>query len=644
MKLYRLFGIILFIFLFLETQGQRQGVLQKYLSNARTAWERNDPDKAAEWAGKALGINASSLDAILLLADIYKERNMPEKEVGYLRQARMIQGSPALIRYRLAMALFATGDYGESFDEITAYLEGNPSPALVDKARTLLKNSAFAMTAVANPVGFSPESLGETVNTDYDEYWPSLTVDEETLIFTRLLPVPETPLFKQEDFFISSRAGDAWQAAVPVDGINSRLNEGAPTFSADGTLLFFTLCNHPEGLGSCDIWFSRLEGGNWSEPRNAGPPLNTQAWEGQPSLSAFGDVLYFSSSRTGGQGKQDIWSIPFLGWRPDGLPLWGEPVNLGDSINTPGDEISPFIHSDGRNLFFSSDHRPGMGGYDLFRSVRKMDGTWSEAKNLGYPINTKGHEQGLIIGRTGKKAYMASSREEGKGMDLYSFILDESLRPDPVTYIYGKIANGETLEPVPALVRLTGLESGENFEIRIQADADGEFFVTLPAGSGYAFHVAEPGYLLYSEYFNIEASVESPDPVHRTIHLIPIRVGSMTNLYNIFFETGSYHILEASEDELSQLYDLLQQNPSLQVEIQGHTDNVGNEAFNLQLSDQRARSVVEYLTGKGIDSSRLTSKGYGYQVPLESNDTEKGRSRNRRTTIRITGVLPPEQR
>jgi outer membrane protein OmpA-like peptidoglycan-associated protein len=229
-------------------------------------------------------------------------------------------------------------------------------------------------------------------------------------------------------------------------------------------------------------------------------------------------------------------------------------------------------------------------------------------------------------------------------MDIYTFTLDDALRPDPVTYIYGKIINQETREPVSAMVRLTGLERGESFEVRLLADHGGDFFVTLPAGSGYAFHVAEPGYLLYSEFFNIEAGVESPDPVQRTILLTPIRVGSMTHLYNIFFETGSYHILEASEDELSQLYGLLQQNPSLQVEIQGHTDNVGSAEYNLELSEKRALSVVEHLTGRGIDRSRLTSKGYGYQVPVESNDTEWGRSRNRRTTIRITGVLPPAQR
>lgn len=643
MVVYRIFAVLLLMFMFLETEGQRLGALQKYLSNARIAWERRDPDKAAGWAEKALEVNAASLDALLLLADIYHERRMPDLEADYLLRAKMIPGSPALIRYRLAMALYAAGDYERSYEEISAYLNGNPSSALIDKAVLIRERSAFAMHAVANPVGFHPVNLGDSVNTDYDEYWPSLTVDDETLIFTRLLPVPDIPVSRQEDFYISRRVDDAWLSAVPVREINSHLNEGAPAFSADGTLLFFTLCNHPEGRGSCDIWFSRLEGGSWSKPRNAGPPLNTTAWEGQPSLSAFGDVLYFSSNRPGGRGKQDIWSIPLLGWRPDGMPQWGDPVNPGDSINTPGDEISPFIHSNGRDLFFSSDHWPGMGGYDLFRSGRKIDGTWTKAQNLGYPVNTNGHEQGLIIDRTGRTAYMASSREEGKGMDLYTFTLDESMRPDPATYIYGKIVNGETHEPVSAMVRLTGLERGESFEIRLQAGPGGEFFVTLPSGSGYAFHVAEPGYLLHSEYFNIEASTETADPVHRTILLSPVRVGSMTHLYNIFFETGSHQILEASEDELVQLFGLLQQNPFLMVEIQGHTDNVGSELFNLELSEKRALSVLEYLADKGIDRRRLTAKGYGYHEPVESNETEWGRSRNRRTTIRITGVLPPEQ-
>jgi hypothetical protein len=300
----------------------------------------------------------------------------------------------------------------------------------------------------------------------------------------------------QEDFFISHRSDSSWLPAVPVSELNTPLNEGAQTISADGNLLFYTLCNHPEGYGSCDIYFSRWVDGSWSKPRNAGYPLNTEAWESQPSLSAFGDELFFSSNRKGGKGNRDIWSVRLHGWRPDGLPLWGTPVNLGDSINTPDNEISPFIHSNGRDLFFSSDGWPGMGGLDIFSSKKNTNGVWSRARNLGYPVNTHGNEQGLIIDRTGRTAYMASSRNPETGMDIYSFELDASIQPDPVTYVYGKVFDRNTLAPVPAAVNLTGLEGNVAVNVRLQADYDGLFTIALPTGNEYAFHVSEPGYFV----------------------------------------------------------------------------------------------------------------------------------------------------
>jgi outer membrane protein OmpA-like peptidoglycan-associated protein len=636
---YKLLTMCFMLVLSIDVGAQNRRV-SRQLEDARKAWQARDLTRTESLALKALQNETENLEIILLLAEVYHELKQPDKELKYLEMAGQLPSAPQLVNLRLGESWFLTGKYEKALTAIDRYLSGNPSPSLVRRAERIRANAEFAAVAIKNPVGFSPTNMGDPINSRFDEYWPSLTVDGATLIFTRLLPSGINSQLRQEDFFISFSDSTGWTGARPVEEINTLLNEGAQTISADGTLLFFTLCNHPEGFGSCDIWFSRQVNGSWSVPRNAGRPLNTSAWEGQPSLSAFGDVLYFSGNRPGGKGNKDIWSIELKGWRPDGLPLWGDLVNLGDSINTPGEEISPFIHHNGRDLFFSSDYWPGFGGLDLFRSRLKLDGTWTNAQNLGFPVNTSGNEQGLVIDRTGTTAYMASNRIPENGMDIFTFHLDQTLRPDPVTYIRGLVLNRKTGEPVAAEISLTGLEKDVSTEARLKADRQGWFTVTLPVGNEFAFHVNHPGFLFYSEYFMVEYASEEHLPILRTIELIPLEIGSQAHLYNVFFNTGSYELLPGSEPELDALVSFLKQNPSLKIEIQGHTDNVGSGPYNLTLSENRALAVVRYLERKEIPAERLTPKGYGFSNPIDTNETEAGRSKNRRTTVEVTGILP----
>ena len=620
--------------------GAQNRRVSRQLEEARKAWQMRDLTRTESLALKALQNERENIEIILLLAEVYHEIKQTDNELKYLEMAGQLPSAPALVNFRLGESYFKTGQYPKALAAIEKYLSGSPSPNLISRAERIKANAEFAVLAIKYPVGFSPENMGISINSDNDEYWPSLTVDGSTLIFTRLLPVGNGSPHRQEDFYLSFSDSSGWTPALPLDEINTHLNEGAQTISADGTLLFFTLCNHPEGFGSCDIWFSKQENGSWTSPRNAGRPLNTSAWEGQPSLSAFGDVLYFSSNRSGGKGNKDIWSIELKGWRPDGLPLWGALVNLGDSINTHGEEISPFVHHNGRDLFFSSDYWPGFGGLDLYRSHRKLNGTWSKAQNLGYPVNTSGNEQGLVIDRAGTTAYMASNRIPENGMDIFTFDLDQTLRPDPVTYIRGRVLNLKSGEPVAAEISLTGLEKDISIEARLRADRQGWFTVTLPVGNEFAFHVNHPGFLFYSEYFKVEPASEGHLPIFRTIELTPLEIGSQAHLYNVFFDTGSYELLSNSEPELDALVSFLKQNPSLKIEIQGHTDNVGSEPYNQTLSENRALAVVRYLEGSEIPSERLTPKGYGFSIPIDTNETEAGRSKNRRTTVEVTGILP----
>jgi Tol biopolymer transport system component len=247
--------------------------------------------------------------------------------------------------------------------------------------------------------------MGGNINTKDDEYWPSITADGLTLMFTRQPRLAENKeVFEtvQEDFYISYYQNNLWQKAVNAGApLNTNQNEGAQTLSSNGKYMFFTACNRPGGMGSCDIYFSAFNEGKWTEPFNIGPPENTKYWESQPSVSADGKLLIFSSNRPGGVGGKDLWLSKL-----NEQNLWSIPVNLGTTINTVGDEMSPFIHFDGKTLYFSSDGRVGMGGFDLFMTTMKDDSTWTEPINLGYPINTYNDEMGLIIESNGKKSLL----------------------------------------------------------------------------------------------------------------------------------------------------------------------------------------------------------------------------------------------
>ena len=493
--------------------------------------------------------------------------------------------------------------------------------------------SLYRVTAGLSILGI-PINLGENVNTQMDEYWPSLSLDGEKLVFTRL--IKQRGVLPQEDFYMSESDASGWGRATPIREINSLQNEGAQTISADGKLLFFTACNRPSGFGSCDIYFSRFVNGKWTVPVNAGSPLNTAFWEAQPSFSSDNRYLYFSSSRSGGKGKKDIWRIEFLGFSEMGKLKWGDPENLGEKINTTGDEISPFIHPNNKSFYFASDFHTGMGGFDIFMSEITSDTMISAPENMGYPINTFRNEQGLVISSDGTTGYFSSERNKVSGMDIYSFQLDESIRPDPVTYVKVKIVDKKTKEPMQGQIDLIDLSKGNRSHRTENTDMMGELLLCLPMGTDYAFNVSKEGYLFFSRSFQLAEKTVS-DPFLLTLEMEPVEVGAEMNLYNIYFETDSFAILPESEPELYKLTEFLMKNPLLKVEIQGHTDNTGIPDKNLILSEQRAQSVVDYLIDAGISESKMVAKGFGDSLPVATNETVEGRAQNRRTTIKITG-------
>ncbi len=630
--------VLYFFIFFLATPlvfAQPNRRIQRMFDEARHQVSLQNYVFAIEQCEQILNRDSMFLDARLLLADIYFEMKDSGNELIHLKKA-YAQSQMPLINRRLGDALFSL----EKYEEAAVYFEKyivSVEPGSKAEAETTRKiaSSRFAAKAIRNPVEFNPERLPETVNSTADEYWPSLSIDQKTLVFTRLVKNPGQP--PQEDFFMSEFGPEGWEKAQPVTDINTFENEGAQSLSADGNLLFFTACNRPGGMGSCDIYYSVRKEGRWTRALNAGKPVNTSSWEAQPSISSDGRFLYFSSSRPGGKGQKDIWRAELLEIGHNGRLKWGTPVNLGDSINTPGNETSPFVHAGNKNFYFASDYHIGLGGFDLFMSEILGDSVFSAPRNLGYPINTVNDEQGLYISADGLTAFFSSARDSLSGLDIYSFELDESVRPHPATYVKAVVFDAETGNPLEAEVVLLNLARNET-ESRIEStNTEGELLLCLPSGNNYSFSVAKNGYLFYSNTFDLRNPRQFYNPYELEIALTPVKEGAEMNLYNIYFETDSFRILPESEPELKKLVVFLSENPTLHVEIQGHTDDTGLAEKNLTLSDKRAKSVAEYLISNKIEEKRLIWKGYGETRPVAKNDTPEGRRMNRRTTIKILG-------
>jgi outer membrane protein OmpA-like peptidoglycan-associated protein len=322
----------------------------------------------------------------------------------------------------------------------------------------------------------------------------------------------------------------------------------------------------------------------------------------------------------------------------DSAGKWQNPVNLGDSINSPGDEMSPFIHPDNATLYFSSDYLLGMGGFDLFVSRKDSGNNWSKPENLGYPINTSRDEVGLIVNAQGNTAYYASGIHSDRGKDIYCFTLYEKARPHEVSYIKGRVFDEKTRERLRARFELYDLDNGTLVSRSFSDGRSGEFLLCIPTNKNYMLNVEHKGYLFYSDNFLLEGIYHLEKPFLKDVPLRPIMTGEKTILKNVFFESDSYELKPESRYELDKVLRFLKTNPELFVEISGHTDSIGTAQYNYILSENRAKSVVDYLTSRGISEVRLDYRGYGCDQPIDVNDTEEGRANNRRTELRIIGT------
>lgn len=556
--------------------------------------------------------------------------------------------------YDCAQAELKLGRYEDAKKDFQTYLDTHrpsASPATIANAQQGLADCNFAMNALQHPVPFNPVNMGEAINGTGCEYFPNVTADDATFLFTRNReekdPKTGAIMRTQEDFYISYKDENGkWSVAqnlgLPINTPND--NEGAPSLSADGRFLFFAACagydgygNGKVGFGACDIFFSQKVNGVWSKPQNVGAPVNTVSWDSQPSFSSDGKTLYFISHRKGGFGDSDIW-MAVLG--NDGK--WGPAINLGTEINTPGKEEAVFIHPDNQTLYFASDGLTGMGGLDLFVCHRDtVTGKWGKPVNLGFPINTEGDESGMIVNGAGQVAYFSSDRKGTLGCDdIYMFSLPKEFQPVPVTYMKGKTFNKKTLRPVGnASFELINLSTGKTVITSFSDAVTGEFLVCLPVNENYALNVNAAGYNFYSETFQLKKVADASKPFRMDVPLQPIGVDTVANeLKNVFFETGKYDLKPESKAELNKMSEWLKANPTIKIELSGHTDNVGDKKSNLLLSSNRAKAVYDYLVASGIDAARMTYKGYGDTKPKVANDTPEHRQMNRRTEWTTTSI------
>ena len=424
---------------------------------------------------------------------------------------------------------------------------------------------------------------------------------------------------------------DSFNKAAPLDGdINLEPRKGAITVSQDGDWMFFAADIAGAGIGDFDIYKSVYTPTGWSIEENLGDSINTDFWESSPAISPDKRALYFSSTRPGGYGGADLY-VSYV--KPNGR--WTEAVNMGPTINTAGDEMAPFIHADNQTLYFTSDGLPGYGGSDLFVLKKLSNGKWGSPENMGYPINTIQNEGSLAVAADGYTAYYASDREDSRGgLDIYSFTLPAHARPFKTIYVKGVVTDVKTQKGLPANVELTDNASGTLIN-KVQTDELGNYFITLPEGKDYTFTVNRKGYLFYSSAYGL--SNAAPDSTYvKNIALEPIKLASSFVFTQVLFDNNSYALLPASLPELNKLVQILEENPNMHILISGYTDNIGKDADNLILSTNRAKSIVNYVSGKGIATERLTYKGFGSDNPIATNETAAGRALNRRTSFTIT--------
>jgi len=478
------------------------------------------------------------------------------------------------------------------------------------------------------------KSIGNKVNTGFIETKPIITADGKTLYFGRQnYPYNTGGKRDEQDIWYANIQGQtewSYAAKMPLPLNNEQAN-GISSVSMDGNTLLLINQYNEEDVSQPGVSMSKRVKGGWEFPKKLviKNDYNKSNFVDY-FLSSDGKVLFLAVERNDSKGDQDLY-VSF----PEGGDNWSEPVNLGATINTASAEFSPFLAADGKTLYFASDGHNGLGGSDIFFSKR-MDDTWknwSKPKNLGSKVNGKAFEAYYTITASGDYAYFIS--DEAGSRDIYRIALPKEFKPEPVILISGKVFNSKTKQPIAANIIFESLDDNKEMGAVETSPENGEFKIILPKGKNYGYLALAKGFLSVEE--NIDASsIDNFQEVNKDLYLVPIEVGQSVNLNNIFFVKGQKDLLESSFQELSRLVKMLKDNPKIEIELGGHTDNQGNAKLNVDLSEERVKVVKKYLTDNGVADKRVSLKAYGGSKPVASNGSEETRKLNRRVEVTIT--------
>jgi outer membrane protein OmpA-like peptidoglycan-associated protein len=634
-----LYLFLLVVMMSFSTSGQSKSAIAHF-QKAKEAFNQNDEEKGWVYLEKAIKKGGNTYYQPLIFAGDrrFKEGDILQS-IEYYDRALQIQELSS-VHLKKSIVYKYAGEFDLAIDSYQLYMKNaRMSKERFRASELALDNLKFTKEKYEEYVSMSaPLEVVKLVFSDEKmEYFPSPTGDDQKLLFTARMVQDGAP--SDENLFVVQRSGRGWESsAKPVLGrVNTRINEGASSISADGEYMVFTACNRPDGVGSCDLYYSYFDPvKGWGFPELLPGKINTKRWESQPTLGPDGTTLYFVR---GSHSQADDLDI-MVAYKDD-EGIWSTVEKLPSEVNSSGRERSPFIHFDGTTLYFVSERSPSIGGSDFFMAKRLSDSTWSEPENLGFPLNSFGDEFSLVVNAAGTHGYLSSNR--GKDivpeqdamaeMDLYEFVLPEKMKPEQrlfkdfvvvhsVTHIPLGLANVK-LKGLDEKVVYTGTSSKNTGLVRAMHDGANDLRI-----SAY-----KKGFLPYS------AVVSKGDLIDATtiyeLPLTPLKSADSFVLRNLLFDTDKSELLAASEQELRLLKKLLLDNPSLNATIIGHTDNQGGRSYNQKLSEDRATAVLEWLIDSGIESGRLKAQGEGMDQPVATNDTEEGRALNRRTEVRL---------
>lgn len=634
-----LYLFLLVIMMSFSTSGQSKSAIAQF-QKAKEAFKQNDADKGWVHLEKAIKKGGNTYYQPLIFAG---DRRFKEGDIfqaiEYYDKALQIQELSS-IHLKKSIVYKYAGEFDLAIDSYQLYMKNaRMSKERFRASELALENLKFTKRKYEEYMALgAPLEVVKLVFSDEKmEYAPSPTGDDRKLLFTARMVQNGAPT--DENLFVAERLGAGWESrSKPVLGrVNTRVNEGASSISADGEYMVFTACNRPDGVGKCDLYYSYFDPvKGWGFPELLPGKINTKRWESQPTLGPDGTTLYFVRGSNNQADDLDI----MVAYKDD-EGNWSTVEKLPSEVNSSGRERSPFIHFDGTTLYFVSERSPSIGGSDFFMVKRLSDSTWSAPENLGFPLNSFGDEFSLVVNAAGTHGYLSSNR--GKDiipnldamaeMDLYEFVLPEKMKPEQRLFKDFVVVHSVTQTPLGlANVKIKSLDEKEVYA-GTSSKNTGLVRAMHDGANDLRISAYKKGFLPYS------AVVSKDDLMDATtiyeLPLTPLKSADSFVLRNLLFDTDKSELLAAGEQELRLLKKLLIDNPSLNATIVGHTDNQGGRSYNQKLSEDRATAVLEWLIDSGIESGRLNAQGEGMDKPVATNDTEEGRALNRRTEVQL---------